>query len=445
MERTKPMPLEMGGEIQGHRILRKLGKGGFGSVYEALDLALERRVAFKVLDGFDAQAAARFRDEGRMLAQLDDPRIVRVYQVGRLATGQPYITMEVFGDGSLARALKRGSPCTPEFAVSVADQVLRGLAVAHARGVVHRDIKEPNILLDSQTGQVKICDFGIARARQPLPGEAASTGAVVLGTPHYVAPERFRGIRDDPRSDLYSVGVVFYRLLTGQRPFEMPGADPIAIAHRVATEAVIEPANVPRGLARICMRLLDRDPERRYQTALEAAEDLAHAFDVPPTGPLALPVTQMLALEAPEPPAPAPQRRGVLVTMWVASAAIAAAGAWWWVAGRSPEAQVPASAAVSAPTLSSGVRADAGQVAAALPGAGQGAAVQVDSGPVEVRPDPVDAGRAEPPPAPSRPVVKGRRRRKKAATERRPVAPSRDPRKASSDKIYDDPFATGAP
>jgi serine/threonine-protein kinase len=271
-----------GSVISGHRIERLLGSGGFGSVFAALDVDLGRAVAFKVLRSVDDKLLARFRDEARLLAKINDPHIIQIYRIGRLPSNEPFIAMELFGDGSLDAHFPIGRKAVVGEATEIVVQILQGLDVAHRAGVVHRDIKGANVLLDRNSGHVKLCDFGIARSQA---GEnEAQTGGMVLGTPHYIAPERMQGVKDDPRSDLYSVGVIFYRLLTGRRPYESPGASVLTILHRAMTEAPVLPEAIPRGIARACVRLLAPNPELRYPTAEAAIDALRAAVRTPATG-----------------------------------------------------------------------------------------------------------------------------------------------------------------
>ena len=283
--------LRPGDEVAGHRIVRLLGSGGFGAVYAATDPALERTVALKLVTRADAGFLARFRDEARLLARIASEHVVQIYTLDRLEDDTPCLTMELVADGSLDDAVARGMPAEPGFAAWVVGDVLEGLEAAHREGVVHRDIKEANILVDRHAGVAKLCDFGIARSRRPMPDEAAPTGRFILGTPHYVAPERFTGLRggsasrsDDPRSDLYAVGVVFYRLLAGRRPFDGTELDPMAIAMRITSEdAPPLGPEIPEGLARVCHRLLARSPDDRFQTARAAAAALRAAIVDEPT------------------------------------------------------------------------------------------------------------------------------------------------------------------
>ncbi|MBU0551631.1 serine/threonine protein kinase, partial [Myxococcota bacterium] len=293
--------LKIGEEIQGHRVLSVLGAGGYGAVYEALDLALERRVALKVLHPADADAAARFRDEARLLARVNDPHVVQIYQVKALDDGEVFLTMERFGDGALSSLLIKDQPQPPELAALITRQILEALDAAHRQGIVHRDIKEANVLIQREGWRVKVCDFGIARARDPLAGQAAQTIEGVLGTPHYIAPERFRGVRDDPRSDLYAVGVILYRLLTGRRPFEMSGSgNAMRIARKQLSEAVKPPQGAPRGLGALAAQLLERDPAARPATARQAIEALERACAQEET-PAAQPAPSAHARRSPHP------------------------------------------------------------------------------------------------------------------------------------------------
>jgi len=290
------MNIPEGSVLQGHRILELLGKGGYGAVYKALDLSLERLVAFKILHTADPNVEARLRDEARLLARINDPHVVQIFQIGQLENGQIFLSMELFGTGSLSELIQAGHRVETGSAVRIIAQVLKALSAAHEVSIVHRDIKEANILLDLQSQRVKVCDFGIARAREPMEAEAPPTGPAVLGTPHYIAPERFRGERDDPRSDLYSVGVVLYRLLTGQRPFEVPGNDALTIVRRQVTEVPPEPDTAPKDLRRYCKRLLSPDPSGRPPDAHSALKELLRAWQAEPETtleePLQLPAPQ---------------------------------------------------------------------------------------------------------------------------------------------------------
>ncbi len=275
------LELPGGHSIPGHTLLRPLGAGGFGAVYEALDEGLERRVAVKLLHEPTAALMARFRDEARLLARIDDPHVVQVHRVDTLPDGNGFIIMELFGDVALSGLYPPGRVASPEAAVSIIAQVLRGLGAAHRVGVVHRDVKPANVLVERHSGRAKVCDFGIARSLEPMPGQADPTGRQLIGTPRYMAPERFKGVNDDPRSDLFAVGIMLYELLSGQRPFEGPG-DILSIAQRVHAEQP-PPLAAPPALARVCSTLLQKDRALRYATAEDALVDLERSLSEAPT------------------------------------------------------------------------------------------------------------------------------------------------------------------
>lgn len=267
--------------VPGYTIEGPLGVGGHGRLFAAIDDATAGPVAIKVLHFEDTTARARFRDEARLLSRIHDPHVVAILAFGELDDGRPYIVMERFGDADLSRCTPSGVPAPLDFVVVMMTQLLSGLAAAHAVGIVHRDVKESNVLLDRATMRAKLCDFGIARSEVPLPDQADPTStAVVIGTPHYIAPERYLGVRRDPRSDLYSAGVVFHRLLTGRLPFDAPGADSVTVARKALTEEVPHIVGVPEALVRVCLRLLSRDLDERFQTAQATLEALhyAHRF-----------------------------------------------------------------------------------------------------------------------------------------------------------------------
>jgi eukaryotic-like serine/threonine-protein kinase len=304
-----------------YRIQRKLGAGGMADVYLAEDQELGRRVAIKILNGRhanDDQFIERFRREAKNAAALNHPNIVSIYDRGE-AEDTYYIAME-FLDGRTLKELIIGRGAAPvNVAVEYARQILSALRFAHRHGIVHRDIKPHNVLVDSE-GRVKVTDFGIARAGT---SQMTETGSIV-GTAQYLSPEQARGGEVDPRSDLYSLGVVLYELLTGKTPFD--GETPVEIAMKHLSNAPEPPSklrpDIPPELDKVVLRALAKDPNDRYQDATEMEADLDRIARGAPVS-AATAATQVLRVPpaaaavdstsatmiAPAPSAPPPARR----------------------------------------------------------------------------------------------------------------------------------------
>jgi serine/threonine-protein kinase len=257
-----------------YRIMRKLGTGGMANVYLAEDQELGRRVAIKILDdrhASDEQFIERFRREAKNAAGLSHPNIVSIYDRGE-AEGTYYIAMEYLDGRSLKELIVSRGPAPVHVAIDYARQILAAVRFAHRHGIVHRDIKPHNVLVDAE-GRLKVTDFGIARAGGSQMTEAGS----IIGTAQYLSPEQAKGAPVDQTSDLYSVGVVLYELLTGVVPFT--GDTPVEIAMKHLS-AVPEPpsakrSDIPRDLDLIVLRALAKDPAERYQSAEEMDADLA--------------------------------------------------------------------------------------------------------------------------------------------------------------------------
>jgi serine/threonine protein kinase len=254
-------------------IIELLGQGGMGAVYKARQPALGRFVALKILPAHAANDPGfeeRFKREARALAGLNHPNIVAVYDFGQ-AGDLPYFIME-FMDGATLREVVRAGTLSPREALQIVGQICEALQFAHDEGVVHRDIKPENILLDKR-GRVKIADFGIAKIVEPQPQEVSLTeGSGQVGTPHYMAPEQVeRPDEVDHRADIYSLGVVFYEMLTGELPlgrFAPP-------SQRTQLDARLD---------EVVMRTLEKEPGRRYQHASEvktALESVSHTRPSP--------------------------------------------------------------------------------------------------------------------------------------------------------------------
>jgi serine/threonine-protein kinase len=257
-----------------YRILRRLGAGGMANVYLAEDQELGRRVAIKILNdrhASDEQFVERFRREAKSAASLSHPNIVSIYDRGE-AEGTYYIAMEHLDGRNLKELLQARGPAPTKIAIEYVRQILAALRFAHRNGIVHRDIKPHNVLVDSE-GRVKVTDFGIARAGGAQMTEVGS----IVGTAQYLSPEQARGAPVDQRSDVYSLGVVLYELLTGTVPFS--GDAPVEIAMKHLSEVPQPPSErkegVPRELDLVVMRAIAKDPEERYQDADEMDRDLA--------------------------------------------------------------------------------------------------------------------------------------------------------------------------
>jgi beta-lactam-binding protein with PASTA domain/tRNA A-37 threonylcarbamoyl transferase component Bud32 len=257
-----------------YRIVRKLGTGGMANVYLAEDEVLGRRVAIKILNdrhAGDDQFVERFRREAKNAASLSHPNIVSIYDRGE-AEGTYYIAMEYLDGRSLKELIVARGPAPVNVAIDYARQILGAIRFAHRHGIVHRDIKPHNVLVDGE-GRLKVTDFGIARAGASQMTEAGS----IIGTAQYLSPEQAKGAPVDQTSDLYSVGVVLYELLTGVVPFS--GDTPVEIAMKHLSSAPEPPsvkrAEVPRELDLVVLRALAKDPADRYQSAEEMDADLA--------------------------------------------------------------------------------------------------------------------------------------------------------------------------
>jgi len=261
-----------------------VGRGGMAEVYRARDIRLDRIVAVKTLRedlARDQTFQARFRREAQSAASLNHPSIVAVYDTGEDDTGGshiPYIVMEYVDGRTLRDLLREDRRLLPERALEITDGVLRALDYSHRNGIVHRDIKPGNVML-TRSGQVKVMDFGIARAVSDAQATMTQT-AQVIGTAQYLSPEQARGERVDARSDLYSTGCLLYELLTGRPPFL--GDSPVAIAYQHVRENPIPPSRVdpevPQWADAIVLRAMAKDPRDRYQSAAEMRQDIQRAL-----------------------------------------------------------------------------------------------------------------------------------------------------------------------
>ncbi len=278
-----------------------LGNGGMARVYLARDAVLGRDVALKVLReqyADDEEFIERFRREARSAASLSHPHIVQIYDRGRSADGSYYMTMEYLPGGTLKRRILREGALPSHEAAGLALQIAGALGLAHERGVVHRDVKPQNILLTT-AGNAKVGDFGIARASSAT---ALSGTSMILGTASYMSPEQAMGEFVGPASDLYSLGIVLYEMLTGALPYD--AETPIGIALKHVNETPRPPRetnpNVPEGLNVVTAKLLAKHPEDRYANTDELIQDLQRVrAGLPPLATLPADVQETTILSRP--------------------------------------------------------------------------------------------------------------------------------------------------
>ena len=259
-----------------------LGEGGFAAVFRVRDKEAGQDVAVKVLDLGQTPSPAladRFVREARTSAQLEHPHIVPIYKVGGHKNQVLYIVMRCIDGPSLRRLLEQQHRLSVRDAAGIARQVADALGHAHQHGIVHRDVKPDNILLD-HAGHVLVTDFGIAKAAQAASVSQLTTEGMVVGTPHYMSPEQATGEHVDARSDIYSLGVVLYQMLTGAPPFDGDSAQAILMKQATAEAVPIRRlrSDVPAALAEVVDRTLAKDPGERFQTAEQLSRALVEAL-----------------------------------------------------------------------------------------------------------------------------------------------------------------------
>ncbi len=269
-------------QLSRYRLIEKIGEGGMGVVWRAVDERLGRQVAVKILAGNlagDPQRAARFEREARVIAALNHPNIVTIYSVKEV-DGEHFITMELVAGKPLSRLIPSGGWPLERF-FDVAIQLAAAVGAAHAGGVTHRDLKPGNVML-SDAGRVKVLDFGLAKSGQPArPGEEPSTDSLsseglVLGTLPYMSPEQLKGQAVDARTDIFSLSAILYEMATGEAPFQgRTSADLIAAVLRDEPPPADELIpSLPRHLGRIIRHGLNKDADRRFQTVLDLGNEL---------------------------------------------------------------------------------------------------------------------------------------------------------------------------
>jgi hypothetical protein len=269
---------------------RELGRGGMGVVFLARELSLDRMVAIKLLPpalAIDPAIRERFLREARTAAQLSHPNIVPIYRADT-ADELVYFAMGFVDGETLAERLQSRGPLPAAEAVRILREVAWALAYAHARGVVHRDVKPENIMLERGSGRVTVTDFGIAR---DVRASALTADGMVMGSVHYMSPEQVAGSDIDGRSDLYALGVVAFQLLSGKLPFDAPQASAVLLmqATRAAPSLVSVAPAIPAPLAMVVDRCLRKDPAERYPTGEALADALTQALQQAQSGPQATP------------------------------------------------------------------------------------------------------------------------------------------------------------
>jgi serine/threonine protein kinase/Tfp pilus assembly protein PilF len=257
-----------------YQVIEELGKGGMGKVYKVLDTSINEKIALKLLKpeiAVDRETIERFSNELKFARKIRHKNVCQMFDLGK-AEGAPYITMEYVAGEDLRSMIRMSKELSIGTAVDITKQICEGLAEAHALGVVHRDLKPSNIMIDKD-GSVRIMDFGIARS---LKVKGITGAGVMIGTPEYMSPEQVEGKEVDQRTDIYSLGVIIYEMVTGRVPFE--GDTPFTVGIKHKSEIPKNPREVnpqiPEGLSGVILRCLEKDKEKRYQNAADVRTEL---------------------------------------------------------------------------------------------------------------------------------------------------------------------------
>ena len=257
-----------------YQVIEELGRGGMGKVYKVFDNDIQEKIALKLLRpeiALDKETVERFSNELKLARKISHRNVCRMFDLGK-AEGTTFITMEFVPGEDLKKFIRKSGQLGAGRAVSIAKQICEGLMEAHHLGVVHRDLKPQNIMVD-EDGNARIMDFGIARS---LRGKGITGAGVMIGTPEYMSPEQVEGKDVDQRSDIYSLGIILYEMLTGRVPFE--GDTPFTIGVKHKSEIPRDPRDlntqIPQDLGRLVLRCLEKGKAKRYQTAVDLHADL---------------------------------------------------------------------------------------------------------------------------------------------------------------------------
>jgi len=311
-----------------YQIIEELGKGGMGRVYKVFDQEVQAKMVLKLIKpevSADKNTIDRFRNELKIARDISHKNICRMYDLGKEA-GSYFITMEYVSGEDLKSFIRRARQLVVGTAIFIAKQVCEGLAEAHRVGVVHRDLKPGNIMIDKE-GNAKIMDFGIARS---ISVKGITGAGIMIGTPEYMSPEQVEGKEVDQRSDIYSLGIILYEMLTGQVPFE--GDTPFTIGVKQKSEIPKDPrglnAQIPDDLSRLILKCLEKDKEKRYQSADELNADLEKVEKGVPTSERPVPKRKTIT---PKPITLTISRKKLLIPAVIVALIAVAAAVWLFI------------------------------------------------------------------------------------------------------------------